>query len=230
LGQVGWDLDEIVIYAADGYGYKGGAMISIQKLFAKDDRFFELLEASAEEGRASVQALKEVIKGGKVLDEFAVARQKEKQITVQISELLARTSVTVLDREDIEAISSVLYKIPKTVEKFAERYLISTAQVSGVNFSRQVVLLERATDTVVAMIRELEKSHFEQVNRHNEELQKAEGEADDLMLQLLKELYSGKYPPLTVTIVKDLYELLEKVVDRCRDVGNVVANVVLKHT
>jgi len=205
-------------------------MISIQKLFAKDDRFFELLEASAEEGRASVQALKEVIKGGKALDEFAVARQKEKQITVQISELLARTSVTVLDREDIEAISSVLYKIPKTVEKFAERYLISTAQVSAVNFSRQVVLLERATDTVVAMIRELEKSHFEQVNHHNEELQKAEGEADDLMLQLLKELYSGKYPPLTVTIVKDLYELLEKVVDRCRDVGNVVANVVLKHT
>jgi uncharacterized protein Yka (UPF0111/DUF47 family) len=205
-------------------------MFSIQKLFAKDDRFFELLEASAEESRASVQALKEVIRGGKALDEFAVARQKEKQITVQISELLARTSVTVLDREDIEAISSVLYKIPKTVEKFAERYLISTAHVSGIDFSRQVILLERATDTVVVMIRELEKSHFEQVNHHNEELQGAEGEADDLMIQLLKELYSGKYPPVTVVIVKDLYELLEKVVDRCRDVGNVVANVVLKHS
>jgi len=54
-------------------------------------------------------------------------------------------------------------------------------------------LLERATDTVVVMIRELEKSHFEQVNHHNEELQQAEGEADDLMIQLLKELYSGKY-------------------------------------
>jgi uncharacterized protein Yka (UPF0111/DUF47 family) len=33
-----------------------------------------------------------------------------------------------------------------------------------------------------------------------------------------------------VVRVKDLYELLEKVVDRCRDVGNVVANVVLKHS
>jgi uncharacterized protein Yka (UPF0111/DUF47 family) len=208
-------------------------MFSIQKLFAKDDKFFELLAASAEESRASVQALKQVLKNGKVeasLDDFAAARRKEREITVQISELLARTSVTVLDREDIEAISSVLYKIPKTVEKFAERYLISAAQLRDVDFTRQVVHLERATDTVVAMIRELEKSHFEQVNQHNEDLQKTEGEADDLMTQLLKELYSGKYPPITVTIVKDLYELLEKVVDRCRDVGNVVANVVLKHS
>ena len=91
-------------------------------------------------------------------------------------------------------------------------------------------LLERATTTVCSMIKELEKSHFEQVNEHNEQLQTAEGEADDLMMQLLKELYSGKFPPLTVIILKDLYELLEKVVDRCRDVGNVVANVVLKHS
>ena len=205
-------------------------MFSIQKLFAKDDRFFELLEASAKESRASVQALKQVLKGGQALDQFIAARHKEKQITVQISELLARTSVTVLDREDIEAISSVLYKIPKTVEKFAERYLISSTQLREVDFSRQVILLERATDTVVAMMQELEKSHFEQVNQHNEELQQAEGEADDLMIDLLKELYGGKYPPITVVIVKDLYELLEKVVDRCRDVGNVVANVVLKHS
>jgi len=208
-------------------------MFSIQKLFAKDDKFFELLAASAEESRASVQALKQVLKSGKPdasLDDFAAARRKEKQITVQISELLARTTVTVLDREDIEAISSVLYRIPKTVEKFAERFLISVPQLREVDFTRQVVLLERATDTVVAMIRDLEKSHFEQVNQHNENLQKTEGEADDLMTQLLKDLYSGKYPPITVMIVKDLYELLEKVVDRCRDVGNVVANVVLKHS
>jgi len=220
----------MAVYATAGSGYNPPTMFSIQKLFAKDDRFFELLEASAAESRTTVQALKQVLKGGKSLDEFVSARKKEKEITVQITELLARTSVTVLDREDIEAISSVLYKIPKTVEKFAERYLISVPHLRGVDFSRQVTLLERATDTVVAMIHELEKSHFEQVNEHNEALQKAEGEADDLMVELLKELYSGKYPPLTVTIVKDLYELLEKVVDRCRDVGNVVANVVLKHS
>lgn len=207
-------------------------MFSIQKLFAQDDKFFELLAAAAEESRSSVQNLKEVLanRKGLSLEEFAAARRKEKRITEQISQLLARTSVTSLDREDIEAISSVLYKIPKTIEKFAEHYMIAAPQIPGIDFSRQILLLERATSIIVVMMRELEKSHFEQVNAHNEELQKAEGEADDLMIELIKELYSGKYPPLTVIILKDLYELLEKVVDRCRDVGNVVANVVLKNS
>ncbi|MDB6118432.1 MAG: hypothetical protein JWO08_2213, partial [Verrucomicrobiaceae bacterium] len=35
--------------------------------------------------------------------------------------------------------------------------------------------------------------------------------------------------PIRVIILKDLYELLEKVVDRCRDTGNVISNIILKN-
>jgi len=208
-------------------------MFSIQKWFAKDDEFLALLEASAQASRASIQALKESLQGPSAahsLEAFAATRRKDKQITTRITELLARTSITSLDREDIEAIANALYKIPKTAEKFAERYSVCAAQLRHVDFSRQVVLAEQATDTVAVMIKALEKSHFAEVNAFNERLQTIEGDADKLMLQLLAELYSGQHPPLAVIILKDLYELLEKVVDRCRDVGNVVANVVLKHS
>jgi hypothetical protein len=208
-------------------------MFSIQKWFAKDDQFLELLEASALAGRASVHALKEVLQSHKTaqsLEGFAATRRQEKEITARIAELLARTSIISLEREDIEAISSALYKIPKTVEKFAERYSVCAAQLRAVDFSAQLALAEQATDTVAVMIKELEKSHFAQVNSFNERLQTIESDADKLMLQLLAELYNDRHPPLTVIVVKDLYELLEKVVDRCRDVGNVVANVVLKHS
>ena len=207
-------------------------MFSIQKLFARDTRFFELLDASAQQSRASVQALKHILQNGGAedLDEFVAARRKEKKITAEISQLLARTTVTSLDREDIESISSVLYKIPKTVEKFAERYVLGAHELKGVDFSKHLTLLEQATDTVAEMVKELEKAHFEKLIEYNERLQTTEGAADDLMLKMLKELYSGKLPPLKVMILKDLYELLEKVVDRCRDVGNVIANIVLKHS
>jgi uncharacterized protein len=33
-----------------------------------------------------------------------------------------------------------------------------------------------------------------------------------------------------VIVMKDLYELLEKVIDRCRDVGNIISNIVLKNS
>ena len=208
-------------------------MFSIQKWFAKDDQFFRLLQASAEEGRASIQALKQIMRDpapDASLAQFAAARRKDKQITVEITELLARASITGLDREDIEAISRSLYRVPKTVEKFAGRYLICAPHLGPIDFSRQIALVEQAIDTVAFMIKELEKSHFEAVNQANEKLQTIEGEADKLVLQLLTELYRGPHPPLTVIMAKDLYELLERVVDRCRDAGNVVDNVVLKHS
>ena len=91
-------------------------------------------------------------------------------------------------------------------------------------------LLEQATNTVLQMVRELRaKSHLEKVKEQNDILQKIEGEADDLILARLKELYRLETQPVKLIILKDLYELLEKVVDRCRDAGNVISNIILKN-
>lgn len=207
-------------------------MFSIQKFFARDDEFLALLKASAEAGVSSIRALKEILKkprNGHSLEPFAVTRREDKMITAKVTELLARTSITSLEPEDIEDISRALYKIPKTVEKFAERYSACAGRLRDVDFSRQLALAEESTTTVVATIAALEKSRFAEVTALNERLQIIEGNADNLMLQLLTELYTSEHQPLTVIIIKDLYDLLEKVIDRCRDVGNVVANVVLKH-
>ena len=209
-------------------------MFSLQKFFGKDEQFFELLEASAEECRASIQALRRSVASGNnslSLEEFITSRRKDKQITAQIAELMCRASVTALDREDIEALSSALYKIPKTVEKFAERYVLSSHELKDIQFTPQVKLLEEAIEVLVEMLKELRtRFHMENMTEQNARLQRIEGEADKVILELLKELYSRKHDPVKVVILKDLYELLEKVVDRCRDAGNVISQIVLKNT
>src|SRR5215203_2540434 len=94
-------------------------MFSLQKLLGIDDKFFELLQASAEEGLHSVEALKRILTNPSItpsLDEFVASRRKDKAITNEIGDLLVKTFVTSLEREDIEALSNSLYKIPKTVE------------------------------------------------------------------------------------------------------------------
>jgi hypothetical protein len=207
-------------------------MFSLQKFFGKDDQFLDLLEASAGECCASVSALKHILQPGAKLglDEFVTSRRKDKQITNDIRELLCRTSVTGLEREDIESIANSLYKIPKTIEKFAERYILFADHLQGVNWETQTRLLEQATETVLAMVQELRaKAHLEKLKEQNDILQKVEGDADDLILHRLKELYSTETQPVKIIILKDLYELLEKVVDRCRDAGNVISNIILKN-
>lgn len=209
-------------------------MFSLQQLFGKGDRFFELLEASAEEALTSVQLLIRLLNTSPKpanLDDFVFSRRKDKRLTEQISEELVKTFVTGLEREDIETLSNALYKIPKTVEKFAERYELSLAIVSTTDFSKQADLMGKAAEAVVALVRQLrDLQHLERTKELNDRLQYVEGEADKLMLVLLKDLYSGKHDPLKVIIVRDLYELIEKVIDRCRDAGNVVSHIVLKNS
>jgi uncharacterized protein len=209
-------------------------MFSLQTIFGKGDKFYSLLEASAEEARSSVQAVVKIIKERSAdcsLEDFVLSRRKEKRIAEQISEELVNTFVTALDREDIEALSNALYKIPKTAEKFAERFMLAAARIGDIHFARHVAMLEQATDTLVTMVKQLRKGYeLEKMKEHNDRLQYIEGEADKLILELYRDLYSGKHDGVKVVMLKDLYELLEKVIDRCRDVGNVIYHIVLKNS
>lgn len=209
-------------------------MNPFRKLLGYDDKFFNLLEASAAEAQSSVQLLVGMIKkanGMPTLDEFIQTRRKDKQITEEISEQLCKTFVTPLEREDIEALSIALYKIPKTVEKFSEKFVLCHSHISKADFSRQVNILEQTTETVTQMVKTLRaRAHLEQVKEQNDRLHYLEGEADKLMMSLLKELYSGKHDPLKVIIIMDLYETLERIIDRCRDAGNVIFQIILKYS
>ncbi|MFO1484609.1 MAG: DUF47 family protein [Verrucomicrobiaceae bacterium] len=210
-------------------------MISFQKLFGKTDVFYDLLEASATQARQSVQALNKLLSQpadpAMNIDSFAATRREDKKITRQIDEALCKTFVTELEREDIEALANALYKIPKTVEKIAERVLICRDRLVGVDFSRQIKFMDTAAEIVVTVVTELRrKLHLERVKSLNEQIQQIEGDADKLMLECLRDLYSGSKDAVLVVILKDLYDLIEKVVDRCRDAGNVVAHIVLKNS
>ncbi len=209
-------------------------MFSLQQLFGKGDKFFDLLEASAEEAHASARALVKIVQTSAVpttLEEFVLCRRRDKRITEQIGEELVKTFITSLEREDIEALSVALYKIPKAAEKFAEHFIIGVKHLAGADFSGQVSMLEQATLTVSEMIKDLRSMKgMERIKELNDRLQYLEGEADKLMLELLRDLYSGRHDPLKVVVLKDLFELLEKVIDRCRDAGNVITHIVLKNS
>jgi uncharacterized protein Yka (UPF0111/DUF47 family) len=209
-------------------------MFSVQKYFSQDAKFFDLLEASADETRALTRLLVELVESGnhpKPLHEFALARGKDKRITEKISEGLVNTFITGLEREDIETLSYSMYRICKVIEKFAERYNLAPERMKGVDFMRQVELMERATQTLSEMVRLLRRTPtLETVKAMNDRLQGIEAEADDVMLDLLREVYSGRFEPPQAMMVRDLYELLERAIDRCRDCGNAISHIVLKNS
>jgi hypothetical protein len=213
-------------------------MLSLRKLLGKDDKFFDLLEAGADEAKTSVElfakALNKIAAGsssGVSLDEFIQARRKEKRIRQITTEALSKTFVTPLEREDIEALSFALYRIPKQVEKIVERLSIYPGQVPPTAFERQASLMLQAAEAVVFMVKQLRGgTNIERIREANDRLQYAEGEADKVMLSLLKELYHGPYEAKELVVLQELYELVEQGVDRCRNAGNIVVQIVMKNS
>jgi uncharacterized protein len=208
-------------------------MFSLQTIFGKGDKFYGLLEASAAASRESTRALSELLamqEGQRSLDRFKLARQKEKDLNAQISQELVNTFVTVLEREDIDALNSALYKIPKAVEKFAERWTLAAGRVGDVDFGPRAQMLERGAEVIEEMVGLLRKGMaLETTKALNDKMQAIEAEADRQILELYRESYTRETDPMRYLILKDLYEILEKAIDRCRDAGNVIYQIVLKN-
>lgn len=209
-------------------------MFSLQTIFGKGDKFYGLLEASAAACRQSAVALRNLLaqkSGPAGLEEFRLARQREKELSAQISQELVHTFVTALEREDIEALAGALYKIPKVIEKFAERYILVGDRLGDVDFSSRAVMLEKACEVVEQMVGELRRGmKLELMKQLNDRLQSIENEADRLILDLYRDTYRNESDPIRFLLRKDLFEILEKAIDRCRDAGNVVYAIVLKNS
>ena len=209
-------------------------MFSLQTIFGKGDKFYGLLEASAAAARNSAAALREYLaaKGGpgRSLEDFRLARQREKEISAEISQSLVNTFVTALEREDIEALASALYKIPKVIEKFAERHSLVGDRLGDVDFASRGAMLEKACEVLQQMVGQLRSMKLESMKDLNDRLQIIESEADRLILDLYRDMYRNEADPVRFLLRKDLFEILEKAIDRCRDAGNVVYAIVLKNS
>ena len=126
--------------------------IEAEGLFTKDLRLFGLIEGSAEEAHAAIEGLTTMLEAPEgehsrdavVMGQMREAQGREKAFAQDLKYYLSKAMTPPLEREDIEALSNALYKIPKTAEKFAERYLISGPAAQRVDFSHHLRLLAPA--------------------------------------------------------------------------------------
>ena len=208
-------------------------MISIEELLREQERFFELFERGAEHARDSVAALRRFTRkppAQRSLADLAESRSRERETMARITEELCGGFVASLDRDDLEALSQAIYRIPKTVEKIAERILLAPGFLKDIDIARPLVMLEQAGDILLAMVQELRRgTDMRVVRERNARLQGIEGDTDKLVVALLGDLYNGEQDAIRIHFLKEVFELIENVTDRFRDAGNVISRMVLKN-
>lgn len=208
-------------------------MFSLQTIFGSGKQFYVYLEEAAQAAYDSTRALHEMMREADrqpALDAFKLARLRERAASDKIGHALVDSFITPIEREDIEALGSALYKIPKQVEKFADRYALAVQHLEGIDFAPRAAMLEQAAAVVVDMVRDLKNMNLDRMSALNDQLRSLENEADRLMLELYRDIYSGRLDTLQMFLLKEFFEILEKAIDRCREAGVVAYQIVLKNS
>ncbi len=208
-------------------------MFSLQTIFGHGKQFYALFNEAADAAYDSTKALHAMLREpgrAPTLEPFKHARQRERVASDKISQALVDSFITPFEREDIEALSSALYKIPKQVERFADRYELARHRLAGIDFAPRAAMLEQAARVVVEMVAELKGLRLEPMKALNDRLRVIEIEADRLFLELHRDIYSGELDAAEMFLLKEFFEILEKAIDRCREAGVVSYEIVLKNS
>lgn len=212
-------------------------MFKLPFLKPKDNKFCVLLEGLSSQARECALHLKTFVESTDAAAQaqagtaIQAARRRSKELTSQVTAELCRTYITPFDREDIQDIAADLYKIPKTIDKIKER--LSTHNIASVkgDFSRQIDLIILEAEAMEDMVRELTKGHDnDRVIAKAAVLQELENKGDIVLGELLVTLFRDSTDTRDLILRKDIYDMLEKVVDRYRDAAGVALQIVLKYS
>lgn len=204
--------------------------------FPKEDKFFQLLEAMSEEAYQATAGFREFIdhapaERAKAIEKIYAMRAQSKVTSSKLTEELCRSFITPFDREDIQDIANILYKVPKIIEKAADRITMHGMSTEGGDFRHQAdLILREAEATRVLLNALLSKKDLKTVTEKVKLLKELEHQGDKLRNELIVGLFKSDRDIRDILLRRDIYDMLEKVVDRFRDLAGVALQIVLKNS
>lgn len=212
-------------------------MISLAKFLPREEKFYTYLEQLAALAHESARCLKIFIESAgtaereKSAADLARCRAEAKTVSANVTRDLCTTFVTPFDREDIQNFSADLYKIVKTAEKIRERLSMHGLASERGDFSRQMDVIVQEAQAMKDMVHALVAGgKSREIQEKAAALHDLENKGDEILGELLQSLFREAREPRDFILRKDVYDMLEKIIDRYRDAAGVAIQIVLKHS
>jgi len=207
-----------------------------QALMPREDRFFDLYNSHAEILVYGAHALREVLKGGPGVAEaarklFAFEAQAD-EIARNVLLLVRRTFITPFDRGDIKDLINTLDDTIDQMQKTAKAILlfeVDTLEPEMAEMGQRIVRAAELTVEAVRLLGSL-RENSARLNAITEEIIRLEDDTDTLNDNGIKELFKrhrdGNVMHYIVGI--EIYDHLEKVMDRFEDVAHRISGIVIE--
>jgi predicted phosphate transport protein (TIGR00153 family) len=202
-------------------------------LIPREMKFFDMFdEVAAILTRAAEKFAQMVAQFDRLAERSYELRQEEHacdDVVGRIIKALDRSFVTPFDREDIHTLATRLDDVLDNMEETAHRFEVFRIEKPT---SEAVVLARIVQDccnNLAAAIRLCRTmNQVEQIQAHLREIGRLENEADRIYRDADSGLFAN--PPDILMLIKwrELYGWLEETVDACKDVAQIISEIVIK--
>jgi predicted phosphate transport protein (TIGR00153 family) len=204
-----------------------------RKLMPRDERFVErICRHSAHVVDGAVQ-FREIVAGGDYeqhCKELFRLEQAADDVTHEIVHAVHASFITPFDRSEILELTTALDDTIDLMKDAARRmglYQVAyTPEMRGM--ADCAVRASTAIRDALPALNNIGRSQavFAEMQQ---KVRAAESEADEMLQRGLKTLFAGPGPAGDKFAIEKVYELIEAVVDRCEDVTDVIAGIVVEH-
>ena len=203
------------------------------QLFPKTTDFFALFDEQATKLQKAVKVFHDLEEDGDTKKHTIRIKKIEHEadeITHEIINKLNTTFITPIDREDIAALSGHLDDIIDVMDMAICRLKIYKIDPIPKTVFRYLHMSEKAIKEVIHGIKELRngKNHS-QLLKHCEFVNFIENETDEMHRHTLEELFDNEGDPIYILKMREIYETLEHITDRCEDAANAMETIAVKN-
>lgn len=204
------------------------------RLMPTEGKFFEFFNQHAE---LCVKGAREMVELMTNFDDLekrvhaieSIEKQADK-VTHNAIELLHKTFITPLDRDDIHQLITRMDDILDLMEDAAQTISLYDIKAITPEAKRLAELCLATTEKVkvaVELLHNMDNSH--EILKICAEIDRLESDSDHVMRAAMSKLFRDEPDVRTLIKLKAIYEILETVTDRCEDVANIIEGIIVEN-
>ncbi len=203
-------------------------------LLPREGKFFDFFNEHAELATQAARELQALLADLSQLERRSRAietcEKKADQITHHTIQLLHRTFITPLDRDEIHRLINGMDDMLDLMEDVATCLFLYDVKAVTPDAQKLAEICVTCTDKVKEAVGKLESmTHADAILRICGDIDRLESEADFVFRSGVAKLFREESDVKQIIKLKEVYQLLESITDKCEDVANVIEGIVLEN-
>lgn len=195
--------------------------------------FFQLLEQESNNVLLGAQALNDLMVNSQNLSEkrehIKEIEHQGDEIVHSIYEQLRRTFITPLDRDEIGKLASLYDDVLDFIDAVAERLQLYEIEEPTEGMRKMTSLVLRAVEQIDLAFGLIHQIGAPEIEARCNEVDRLENEADDLLNECVVSLFKTG-DAITIIKMKEIYEFMETITDKCEDVVLEIRNIIIEYS